>query len=161
MKRIVLVTAAVASLLMLAVACGDGYGSESSGKGGSSAQAPELALEGGGTTSSEIRNFRLQDLTVQVGGTVVWTQQDSTTHTTTSVNSSSPNGSWDSGNLGNGRSFSFTFTQAGTFPYFCTIHPSMTATITVVAPGSDGTTNQSEATQTSSDSDSGEIDDYD
>ena len=93
MKRIVLFGAAVAVLLMLAVACGDGYGSESSGEGGDSAQAPELALGGDGATSLDIRNFRHQDVTIQVGDTVVWTQQDSTTHTTTSVNSPNPNGS--------------------------------------------------------------------
>ena len=40
----------------------------------------------GATIQPSIQNFALQNLTVQVGDTIVWTQQDSTTHTTTSGN---------------------------------------------------------------------------
>ena len=146
---------------MLAAACGDGYGSESGGEEGKAVLAPEPALGGDGATSLDILNFKHQDTTIQVGDTVVWTQQDSTTHTTTSGSPSNPDGIWASGSLGNGQSFSFTFTQPGSYAYFCKIHPSMIATITVVAAGSDGTTNPPEATQTSSGGGTGEIDDYD
>jgi len=40
---------------------------------------------------------------------------------------------WGSGTLNNGQSFSFTFTQKGTFPYFCTFHSAMgmVGTVTV------------------------------
>ena len=38
---------------------------------------------------------------------------------------------WDSATLKPGEQFSFTFDDAGTFAYFCNIHPSMTATIVV------------------------------
>jgi len=70
--------------------------------------------------------FQPQTITVPVGTTVRWTNQDSVAHTSTSKN-----GVWDSGSLRQGQSFSFTFTKPGTFPYFCTIHPSMTATVIV------------------------------
>ena len=68
---------------------------------------------------------------MEVGDTIVWTQQDQTTHTTTSGTPGNLDGIWDSEFLNNGQTFSFTFTEAGTFPYFCTIHPSMRATVTV------------------------------
>ena len=74
--------------------------------------------------------FTLKDVTVPVGTTVVWTNQDFAVHTVTS-----DTGVWDSGSLSNGKSFPFTFNQAGTFAYHCIPHPYMTATITVTAAG--------------------------
>jgi plastocyanin len=38
---------------------------------------------------------------------------------------------FDSGNLSEGDEFSFTFDEAGTFPYFCQVHPTMRGTIIV------------------------------
>ena len=95
---------------------------------------------GGATTQASIQNFAHQDLTVQVGGTVVWTQRDSTTHTTTSGTPGNPEGIWDSGVLSQNQTFSRTFTQPGTFLYFCSLHSSMTATITVTDASSTDTT---------------------
>ena len=63
---------------------------------------------------------------VPVGSTVVATNQDGVTHTWTSVDEV-----WDSGSLGNGDSFEFTFTDPGEYDYFCSIHPQMTGSITV------------------------------
>jgi len=65
-------------------------------------------------------------LTVPVGTTVTWTNNDSTTHTVTA-----DDGSFDSGNVDPGGTFSFTFSTAGTINYHCKIHPNMTASITV------------------------------
>ena len=69
--------------------------------------------------------FSPETLTISVGDTVIWTNKDSTTHTATA------DGEFDSGNLGNGDTFSHTFTTAGTYTYYCKIHTSMTATIVV------------------------------
>ena len=69
--------------------------------------------------------------TISVGTTIKWTNKDNTTHTVTSGTPGSPSGLFDSGNLGNNGVFSFTFSQAGTFKYYCKIHSSMTGTITV------------------------------
>jgi len=66
-------------------------------------------------------------LTVKVGTTVKWTNQDTAGHT---VNAD--DNSWGSGDLQKGDSFSFTFATTGTFAYHCGVHPSMEATITVV-----------------------------
>jgi plastocyanin len=70
--------------------------------------------------------FDPPQLEVAVGATVTWTNQDGATHTVTG-----DNGEFDSGNLDTGKSFSFTFTTAGTYSYHCEIHPYMTATVVV------------------------------
>lgn len=73
--------------------------------------------------------FVPSNLTINVGDTVRWTNNDATTHTATSNTAV-----WNSGNLTNGQSFSFTFNNPGDFPYFCALHKFMTASITVVGP---------------------------
>ena len=66
------------------------------------------------------------DQLVPVGGQVVVTNTDGASHTWTAVD-----GSFDSGTLGEGDSFEFTFDEPGVFEYVCSIHPSMTGSITV------------------------------
>ncbi len=75
-----------------------------------------------------IKDFSFQpgSISVAVGSTVTWTNQDTTGHTVTA-----DDGSFDSGTLAPGATFSHTFDTAGTFTYHCNIHHSMTATITV------------------------------
>lgn len=100
-----------------------------------------LALLGVGSSAAaatqdvSIKNFAFQPgaLTVNIGDTVRWTNNDSAGHTTTSSAAL-----WDSGRLGTGQTFDFTFTQAGSFAYICNIHPSMQGTI--VVQGSPATT---------------------
>ncbi len=75
--------------------------------------------------------FAPQSVTVRVGDTVRWTNNGAAPHTTTSGTTPAPDGKWASGILSSGQSFSFTFTQAGTSPYFCAVHPFMTGTVTV------------------------------
>jgi|GEM_PF-3531976 len=72
--------------------------------------------------------FSPSSLTIDVGDTVEWTNNDGTSHTATSTSGPA---SFDSGTIGSGSSFSFTFTTAGTYDYQCNIHTSMTASITV------------------------------
>lgn len=67
-------------------------------------------------------------LTVKAGTTVTWTNQDSDAHTVTSTGSGGP---LNSKAMNTGDTFRFTFTKAGTYAYLCTIHPFMTATVTV------------------------------
>jgi plastocyanin len=70
--------------------------------------------------------FNPTTLTIPAGTKVTWTNKDAATHTVTS-----DSGAFDSKNLATGASFSFTFSQAGTFSYKCAIHPRMVASITV------------------------------
>lgn len=65
-------------------------------------------------------------LTVHVGDTVTWTNNDGTAHTVTSSD-----GSIQSGTLQSGQSFSYTFTTAGTFDYHCEFHANMTGQVIV------------------------------
>jgi plastocyanin len=67
------------------------------------------------------------DLSVPVGSTVTWTNADGIVHTV----SADDGQTFDSGALSQGMNFRFTATQAGTFGYFCQIHPFMKATLTV------------------------------
>ncbi len=65
-------------------------------------------------------------ITVAIGTTITWTNNDSTLHTVTSLTDA-----FDSGTLANGGTFSFTFTTAGTYQYRCSIHTEMQGTVIV------------------------------
>ncbi len=83
----------------------------------------------GGDGSVSIENFAFGpgDITISVGDTVTWTNDEAgVAHTTTS-----DDGIWNSTLLQPGDTFEQPFNEAGTFTYFCSIHPSMKATITV------------------------------
>lgn len=70
--------------------------------------------------------FRPGELTVSAGDTVVWTNGDALPHTT-----SADSGAWSSPELGPGERFRFVATRAGRFPYHCSAHPVMRATLVV------------------------------
>jgi plastocyanin len=63
---------------------------------------------------------------ITAGTTVIWTNNDSVPHTVTA-----PDGSFDSGNLSPGESWSFTFREPGDFAYACLYHPQMQGSVTV------------------------------
>jgi plastocyanin len=79
--------------------------------------------------ATEIRQFAYRPgrIEVPLGTTVTWTNQDGAQHSVTSAN-----GAFDSGLFAQGGTFSREFHSAGEFAYFCTRHPSMTGTVTVV-----------------------------
>ncbi len=82
------------------------------------------------TNTVSIKNFAFVpiSITVKVGTTVTWTNADQDPHTVTSDGKSGP---LNSKPMNQGDTFQYTFSQAGTFSYLCTIHPFMTATVTV------------------------------
>jgi plastocyanin len=69
--------------------------------------------------------FAPAELTVKVGTTVTWTNHDDIPHTIVSA------GKFRSKALDTDNSFSFTFTAAGDYKYFCSLHPHMTGMIKV------------------------------
>ncbi|HUD20703.1 MAG TPA: plastocyanin/azurin family copper-binding protein [Candidatus Saccharimonadales bacterium] len=72
--------------------------------------------------------FQPADITVAAGTAVTWTNNDTVAHTVTeSDGQTGPT----SGTLNPGQTYTFTFANAGTFAYHCTIHSSMTGTVTV------------------------------
>ena len=82
-----------------------------------------------GEVSIDIAGFKFSEssVTIRVGTTVTWTNKDDGEHTVTADDGAVFNGS-----LSDGATFSFTFTEAGEFPYHCEIHRSMKAKIVVV-----------------------------
>ena len=74
-------------------------------------------------------------ITVPVGTTITWRNDDSVQHTVTSGSSDgavgTPDGSFDSGLMANGDTFTRTFDEAGTFDYYCTPHPWMIGQVQV------------------------------
>lgn len=76
----------------------------------------------------DIKDYAFQKpaVTVTVGTTVTWTNRDDDPHTVTADDKS-----FDSKGLGNGDSWSHTFTKPGTYPYHCSAHPFMKGTIIV------------------------------
>jgi len=80
--------------------------------------------------------FTPQDVTIQLGDTVQWTWIGSF-HSTTSGTPGNPDGMWDSGVQNAGFVFNQTFTTAGTFNYYCSVHGtccSMIGSVTVTMP---------------------------
>jgi len=73
-------------------------------------------------------SFDPKVLTVPVGTTVTWTNRDDVPHNVVSTEQK-----FKSKTLDTDESFSMNFDQPGTYEYFCSIHPKMTATVKVVA----------------------------
>jgi plastocyanin len=101
--------AAMAAFLILAIA-------------GNAAKAANVEVK--------ISNFTFspQQVTVKAGDTVTWVNHDDIPHTVTSKTFMFRSKPLDSDDK-----FSFTFATAGSFPYFCSLHPHMTGTIVVEA----------------------------
>lgn len=70
-------------------------------------------------------------LTITHGQSVTWENQDSGFHTVTSGTYENPDGLFDSGHIDPDNSFTYTFKNAGTFDFFCSLHPWMYGKIIV------------------------------
>ena len=88
----------------------------------------ELARAATQTVTISDFAFSPATVTIAAGDTVTWTNTDPVVHTATSTS-----GAFDSGDIAQGDTFSFTFTTPGTYDYFCTPHPTMTGRIVVQA----------------------------
>lgn len=110
----------IASLAVVLIAMGLFAGSQSV-----TAKAQQA---GPATSEVKIDNFSFGPgtLTVPVGTTVTWTNRDDIPHTVVNTE-----GAFKSKVLDTDEKFSFTFSKAGTFPYFCSIHPKMTGKVVV------------------------------
>ena len=73
-------------------------------------------------------------VTIPIGGTVTWDNSDNAAHTATAGSAEDgPSGVWDSSLIMAGGSFSFTFEEAGSYDYFCMVHPWMAGLVIVEA----------------------------
>jgi plastocyanin len=124
-KTMMWVIGLVVGTLSLA-ACSSSSGDTTTDPGAATTTTTTTSEDGDGVAIKDFA-FGPAELFVSVGETVNWTNdEDGVGHTTTS-----DDGVWQSGTLNPGDTFEHTFEEAGTFTYFCSIHPSMTATITV------------------------------
>ena len=92
--------------------------------------APQTTPASRPAAAVRIDNFRFEpkDLTIQIGTTVTWTNADDVPHTASSKGEAQV---FDSGAMDTDDTFSFTFSKAGKYEYFCKIHPHMTGMVTV------------------------------
>ena len=112
------------SIAVLLIALGSGVEGLSAGTGSFTASAQQKPE----TMEVKIDNFSFGPgtLTVPVGTTVTWTNHDDIPHTVVSTE-----GAFKSKVLDTDEKFSFTFSKAGSYPYFCSIHPKMTGRVVV------------------------------
>jgi amicyanin len=132
-NRLALVIALLALLAgaLAASACGGGSKEKATPAATSPAGTPKATqaattpeAEG---ASVEIKNFAFEPktVTIKLGQTVTWTNQDSVVHTVTG------DGGIDSDDLSKGKSYSKTFDTEGAFDYHCSPHPQMTGKVIV------------------------------
>lgn len=76
------------------------------------------------------RVFKPGSISINTGDTVTWINDDDRAHTATAGG-----GSFDSGVMNSGGRWSYTFSAAGTYSYFCAIHPDMTGSVVVGGGG--------------------------
>ena len=89
--------------------------------------------------------FIPHEVTIDVGGEVTWSNEDSAAHTVTAGSAADgPSGVFDSSLFMAGTTFSHKFEAEGEFPYFCMVHPWMSGLVTVQAAGEDDHTDEHE-----------------
>jgi plastocyanin len=105
-----------------------------------------------GATSKTTDAYSPNPVEANVGDKVIWTNDDTTPHTATSGSAATPDGKFG-GNaetggtiLVKGKTQEFTFTEAGEYPYFCTLHPNMVGTVNIAEDN--GPTDPTESTAT-------------
>ncbi len=127
----------IVTAMALAACGGDGGGETTSGStaapgttttgAGGNGPAPSGEAERSAKVEIVEYTYGPDPVTVQVGGKVIWLNQDTAPHTATA-----DDGSFDTGTLERGKLKSETFKQAGIFAYHCEIHPTMHGTVKVV-----------------------------
>jgi len=90
-----------------------------------------VTIATGSSVPSNDKFYEPETLTVSKGTTVTWTNEDSTLHTVTSGSAEAGNSGteFDSSYLAAGKTFQHLFNTAGTFDYYCTLHPFMTGQV--------------------------------
>jgi plastocyanin len=142
MNRNTLIGVIVAAVLLIgigALVLANGSGNNSSTTpqttGSTTQNTQHNSQSSNKSTSTPVNNVAIDNfafspasITVKKGTTVTWTNKDSAAHTVTENDDQKGP---DSGDLAQGKTYSFTFDTVGTFKYHCTIHPDMTGTVTV------------------------------
>ena len=85
-----------------------------------------MSIPVGARSASGTSGFAPNPITVPVGTTVTWMNNDTIAHDV-----ASDSAVWNSNSMAAGTQFSFAFQTKGTFPYHCTVHPGMIGTVNV------------------------------
>jgi plastocyanin len=140
MTRWLALVLACMALALVAAGCGDDDDDDGGGGGAATTEEPAGGGgddgggggdDGGGGGGAEVSEegiaFNPAEVTVGVGDTVTWTNNDSVDHDVTADSFSSG----DPGGMAPGDTFEHTFEEAGTFDYVCTVHPGMEGSVVV------------------------------
>jgi plastocyanin len=109
-------------------------GNMTSSNATSASGGTSVSIVAGSSSPSNGKFFDPETINVATGATVTWTNHDTTLHTVTSGSPESGAASgaeFDSSYLGAGKTFEHTFASAGTFDYYCTLHPFMVGKVVV------------------------------
>jgi plastocyanin len=118
-----------AALLVGGLTMGIGMaGHMGGGMMGRAGNAPQTPFVAQGDVTVDMRGFEYfpRDLTIDTGASVTWKNSDNVPHTATENDKA-----WDTGVIGKNDESSLTFDTPGDYEYYCTIHPSMKARLTV------------------------------
>ena len=118
-----------AALLVGGLTMGIGMaGHMGGGMMGRAGNAPQTPFVAQGDVTVDMRGFEYfpRDLTINAGDAVTWKNSDNVPHTATENDKA-----WDTGVIGKDDESSLTFDAPGQYEYYCTIHPSMKARLTV------------------------------
>lgn len=94
--------------------------------GSESTETTEILISQDSGVRSSGNTFTPETVLARTGDTITWTNNDSIPHTVDSTD-----GTFSSGYIMKGQSFKYTFTEAGTYEYYCTLHPWMGGTVQV------------------------------
>jgi plastocyanin len=135
-RRATTVLGLASTLVLVLAACGGGStssapsaaASAAASAGGGGGGAACTASTGAGTVQVSIKGFAFNpaQVTAKVGDVITFTNDDSTGHTATL-----DDGSCTTETIAAGAAGALSFTAAGSYPFHCKIHPTMTGTITV------------------------------
>lgn len=132
-RTVVVATAALIAVLLLASGCGDGafgmgghHDQMHGGGGGGAAQTPVLSDASQVNVEIADYDFSPRDLTVRAGTAITWTNRDGVPHDATDEA-----GGWGTGTLKQSERGAISFDSPGAYGYLCTIHPNMRGTVTV------------------------------
>lgn len=121
----------IVAIAAVLIGCGGGSTGGNAYGGGQGGSTSPVATPSEGALSVSIKDFSFAPatLTVKAGETVTWTNEDAAPHTVTSTDGPGVEAKvtslFDSGSMGQGETFSYTFETAGTYAYECTIHAGM------------------------------------
>lgn len=126
--------AAMVLALLLVTACGASNAPSAETPVSASAQpSPEVTPSLSETVAVAVQGFGYSPgtLTVSPGTTITWSNVDEILHTVTTGSPESPDGEIDGQMQGAGTDFTHTFSEPGTYEYFCSRHPFMRGTVIV------------------------------